>query len=88
MTEVARSLGMSYESFRKKFAHRMGTPPSRYRQARMIEQACALLMRRSLSHRQIAEQLGFCDEFHFSKIFRKRMGFSPRAFRLKALGME
>ena len=40
----------------------------------------------SNSHKRIAEELGFCDEFHFSKIFCKRMGLFPQAFRLKALG--
>ncbi len=83
---VARLVGMSYEDFRKKFTQRMGMAPGKYRQARLIERACVLLMRRSRSHKEIAEQLGFCDEFHFSKAFRKQMGFSPHAFRLKTLG--
>ncbi len=88
LDEVARLVGLSYESFRKKFAQRMGTAPAKYRQVRLIERACALLMHRSHSHKEIAEQLGFCDEFHFPKVFRKQMGFSPHAFRLKTLGAE
>ena len=86
LEEVARLAGLSYESFRKKFARHTGLAPAQYRRARVIERACGLLMRRSHSHKEIAEQLGFCDEFHFSKAFRKEMGFSPHAFRLKALG--
>jgi len=85
---VARSLGMSYENFRKKFTQRMGMAPAQYRQARLIDKACALLLEPARSNKEIAETLGFCDAFHFSKIFRKRMGFSPRAFRLKALGIS
>jgi AraC-like DNA-binding protein len=85
LEEIARRVGLSYESFRKKFTERMGVAPAKYRQARVIERACGLLMRRSHSHKEIAEQLGFCDEFHFSKAFRHHMGLSPRAFRLKVL---
>ena len=86
LEEAARAAGMSYESFRKKFARRMGMAPAKYRQARRIERACELLMRPGRPHKEIAAQLGFCDEFHFSKAFRQRMGFSPHAFRLKTLG--
>jgi AraC-like DNA-binding protein len=86
LEEIARQTGMSYESFRKKFAQRMGTAPAQYRQARLIEKACGLLMQRDRPHKEIAEKLGFCDEFHFSKVFHRQMGFSPRTFRLQVLG--
>jgi AraC-like DNA-binding protein len=78
---IARSLGLSYETFRKEFAHRTGQPPSRYRLHRLIEQARVLITERNLSNKQIAETLGFCDEFHFSRRFRQVTGQSTRAFR-------
>ncbi|PTY03035.1 hypothetical protein DB346_07210 [Verrucomicrobia bacterium LW23] len=34
-----------------------------------------------MTDRQIAEALGFCDEFYFSRRFRQITGQSPRAFR-------
>jgi AraC-like DNA-binding protein len=86
LEDVARAVGMSYESFRKKFTAQTGRAPARYRQGRLIERACELLMRRNSTQKDIARQLGFCDEFHFSKVFRQNMGVSPRAFRLKTLG--
>lgn len=86
LPDIARLTGFSYETFRKKFSEALGLAPAKYRQARLIERACTFLMQRNLSHRQIAERLGFCDEFHFSKVFRQHMGISPRAFRGKALG--
>ena len=85
LEDIARKVGLSYEVFRKRFAERMGITPAKYRQKRVIERACALLMRAELSHQDIANRLGFCDEFHFSKTFRRCMGFSPRVFRQKAL---
>ena len=44
--------------------------------------ACALLMRRSLSHKEIAEQLGFSSAFHFSNAFKKYFWMSPSQFRV------
>jgi AraC-like DNA-binding protein len=83
---IARAAGMSYDTFRRRFSQQIGSAPAAYRQARRIERACALLMRPGTTNKEIAEQLGFSDEFHFAKMFKKRMGFSPFAFRRKTLG--
>jgi AraC-like DNA-binding protein len=86
LEEVARAVGMSYESFRKKFAAQTGRSPAKFRMECLVNRACALLMQRNTTQKEIARLLGFCDEFHFSKVFRRRMGVSPRTFRLKTLG--
>lgn len=78
---IARSIGLSYRTFRKEFSNRVGMPPGRYRLVRLIEQAKELMTERNLSNKQIAETLGFCDEFHFSRRFRKIAGKSPRTYR-------
>jgi AraC-like DNA-binding protein len=78
---IARSLGLSYETFRKEFARHTGQPPARYRLHRLIEQARVLISERNLSNKQIAETLGFYDEFHFSRHFRHITGGSTRDFR-------
>jgi AraC-like DNA-binding protein len=77
--EAAREVGMSYESFRKKFARLSGTSPARFRQAQLIDRACDLI-HRGRSNKQISAQLGFCDEFHFSRTFKKVTGATPRDF--------
>ncbi len=82
---IAEKLGLSYETFRKEFARRTGCPPARYRMKRLIEQAGVLMMERHLSNKELAETLGFCDEFHFSRRFREATGKSPRQFRLHQL---
>ena len=78
---IARSLGISYETFRKEFTRRTGLPPARYRLHRLIDQARMLITERSLSNKQLAETLGFYDEFHFSRRFRQVTGQSTRDFR-------
>jgi AraC-like DNA-binding protein len=78
---LARSLGLSYETFRKEFARRTGQSPGRFRLHRLIEQAHILIRERGLNNKQVAETLGFYDEFHFSRRFRQVTGQSTRQFR-------
>ena len=84
---VARTLGMSYESFRKKFAHHIGESPGHYQKRRRIEHACAAIYQGTHSFKALADELGFCDVFHFSKTFRQVVGETPSAFRVKARGL-
>ena len=78
---VARKLGVSYETFRKKFVRLAGISPYRYRMTRVIEHACRLVHEERLTNREIADQLGFSDEFHFSHRFKQVTGRSPAQFR-------
>lgn len=79
--EVAREVGMSYETFRKRFTAAMGISPARYRMQRRIEAAQMLLLRPELTNQAIAKSLGFSDEYYFSKRFKQIAGLTPREFR-------
>jgi AraC-like DNA-binding protein len=82
LSKVADEMGMSYEAFRKRFLAYAGVSPLRYRNGRKIE-AAKQLIRYSpqTSNKEIADALGFSDEFHFSKRFRQIAGVTPQAFR-------
>jgi len=82
---LAHHVGLSAESFRKRFTRLAGQPPARYRMGRLMDRACELMQNRSLKDRQIAESLGFCDEFYFSRRFKSITGQSPRQFRINSL---
>jgi AraC-like DNA-binding protein len=78
---VARKLRMSHETFRKKFLRLAGVAPYRYRLTRVIDHACRLVHEGRLTNKEIAAQLGFSDEFHFSRRFKQVTGRSPAQFR-------
>ncbi|WP_438727469.1 AraC family transcriptional regulator [Parasphingorhabdus sp. DH2-15] len=80
---AASEMAMSYELFRKKFRKLSGQSPGKYRSGYLMEQACDLLADRSLTLRQIADKLDYCDEYHFSKRFSKVIGWSPREYRMR-----
>ncbi|MEV0001519.1 AraC family transcriptional regulator [Micromonospora sp. NPDC050980] len=78
---VALAVGMSYETWRKRFQAATGEPPARYRQRRRVEAAGELLRRTSLTNRDIAASLGFTDEHHLAKQFRRLTGLTAGEFR-------
>jgi len=83
---VARKVGLSYESFRKRFAEKLGVSPGQFQKRRRIEHACAAIYQGNLSLKELADELGFCDVFHFSKTFRQVTGETPSEFRQRVRG--
>lgn len=78
---AARALGLGYENFRKKFRRLSGQSPKQYQQRALLERACQLLATTDDKLEVIAEELGYCDAFHFSKQFKQAIGLSPRDYR-------
>lgn len=83
---VARKLGFTYETFRKKFRASIGFSPGRFQLDSRIDRAAALLHQGRYTIKEIASQLNFCDEFYFSRCFKRRFGQAPRAFRQRVRG--
>lgn len=81
LQRLSAELAMSYDGFRKRFRRLAGVSPGRYRAMRVVDRACELMAETTLTDRQIAAELGFCDQFHFSHRFRAITGQSPRQFR-------
>jgi AraC family transcriptional regulator, arabinose operon regulatory protein len=46
-----------------------------------IQKACQLLQDSGISIKMIANKFGFEDQYHFSRVFKKVMGISPKHFR-------
>lgn len=81
--KIASEFGLSYDKFRKHFKLHTGQTPAVYRMVCRIEAACTLLEHTDLSHKEIAENLAFSDEYAFSKRFKAVMGVPPSLYRVR-----
>lgn len=79
--ESAQRMEQSYEAFRKRFRKLAGRSPGRYRTSILMERACDMLAEPGVLLRDIADELGYCDEYHFSRQFSKTVGWSPSEYR-------
>ena len=83
---VAGRVGLSYENFRKQFAARTGESPGQFQKRRRIERAQSAIYHGDRTLKDLAEELKFCDVFHFSKAFKQVTGMTPSDFRRKVRG--
>lgn len=83
---VATDVGLSYENFRKRFVQLSGESPGQYQKRRRLEWACAAIYHGEHTIKQIADELGFCDVFHFSKAFKQVVGTTPSEYRRRVSG--
>ena len=79
--DFCRSNGISDATMLRIFKQDTGMTPQQYLIECRITQAKNLLLNTALSLDEIAEQTGFSDRYHFSKMFRKYADAAPAAFR-------
>ena len=78
--ELLSECGMSYESFRKKFVKQYGCSPEKYRIKLRINAAKTMLLDMQAPIKQVAYELGYCDEYAFCKQFKEQVGVPPGKF--------
>ncbi|MDB6094349.1 MAG: hypothetical protein JWM32_1911 [Verrucomicrobia bacterium] len=83
---VAQRVGLSYENFRKQFAARTGVSPGQFQKRKRIDRAQSAIYHGDRTLKELAEELEFCDVFHFSKAFKQVVGLTPSEFRRKVRG--
>jgi AraC-like DNA-binding protein len=84
VTRLARQLGISLRQIHRLFEDD-GESVGRYIARMRIEASCRDLLCTELQDwtiTSIAQKWGFCDAAHFSRVFRKHVGTSPREYRL------
>lgn len=84
--EVAHEIGLAYETFRKRFVQLGGESPGQYQRRRRLDWARAAIYQGDRTIKQIADELGFCDVFHFSKAFKQVVGTTPSEYRRRVRG--
>jgi len=81
LERVAAEVGLSPWYFCRAFKDALGLAPFRWMQAQRVERARTLLANPKLSVLEVAAAVGYANQGHFARIFRRETGVSPREFR-------
>jgi AraC family transcriptional regulator len=81
LTALAALTGTGVDVFARNFKARMGVPPYRYVLERRMYRAQALLTTSGRPIAEIAFEVGFSSQAHFTAQFSKVMHMSPAAYR-------
>ena len=84
VSEVAESLGMNASYLNSSFKEQTGECITDYIQKQKIDEARRLLSTGGSPISDIWTALGFYDQSHFNRIFKKHTGITPKQFRVKA----
>lgn len=84
----AQSFGLSHQTFRKTFRRLQGCPPARYQALQTMTIAAHRLLNETTPIKEIADALGFYDEFHFARRFKQLIGSTPAAYRARLQGPQ
>lgn len=79
--EVAKSFGVSGRYFRKLFAEYEDFSPAQFLINMRLRRAKTLLSCSNMSLTEIAFSCGFYDSSHFTRLFKKHEGMSPKEYR-------
>jgi AraC-like DNA-binding protein len=83
---LAQMAELSISHFCAQFKQAFGCSAIEYLIQQRMQQAAYLLYDRNLRIQEISQRVGYDDVFHFSKMFKKHHGISPRALRKQQLG--
>jgi AraC family transcriptional regulator len=80
LKELAAIVQMSAHYFSQLFKQSTGITPHQYVIHCRIERAKELLMQRKLTISDVAKVVGFVDQSHFHRHFKRLVGITPKAF--------
>ena len=79
--ELAKMESLSNSRYITVFKKHMGMTPSDYIIHLRINVACDLLKSSDMSVKEVAASVGYDNAHFFSKLFKKKTGFTPKAYR-------
>jgi len=80
--ELAKLVGLSRRTLTRRFRESTGKSVQQYHLDMRLRLATSILKGNpDITLREVADTLGFYDEFHFSRTFKRHLGMSPAAFR-------
>lgn len=80
---LASLVNMSASSLERNFKKYFYMTPFQYIQKIRIDKACIMLQNLDLDIVQVAFETGFCDQSHFTKVFKLQMAMTPLQYRNK-----
>lgn len=86
--DLSASMRLTTGYFSKAFRGAFGLPPHAYLVERRLERACELMLQGDEPLAQIAVACGLYDQAHLTRLFRKRHGQSPGAWRRAQLAAQ
>jgi len=86
LEELAGLVSLSKEHLRFLFQKELGVSPMKYVARIRLQLAQEFLLLTSDSMKEIADRLGFDDQHHFTRAFRRAEGMSPSEYRKKYKG--
>lgn len=81
VADIARSTGLNPSYFGKVFKETTGRTPQQYLMGFRIAKAAELLKLTSLSVSEVGAEVGYPNQLHFSRAYKKICGLSPREWR-------
>jgi AraC family transcriptional regulator, arabinose operon regulatory protein len=81
LQELAEQAGLSASHYSAVFRRKTQNSPINFFMFLKVQKACQLLENTSFRVKEIAQQVGFEDPYHFSRVFSQFIGLSPRQFR-------
>lgn len=85
VADIKNELFLSESKIRNSFKAEMGIPIGRYIDDMVFIKAKQLLSKKDLSIAQVSLELGFCDQFYFSRRFKERFNMTPSEFKNNGL---
>lgn len=83
---LAQVVNMSPFHFARMFKGALGVPPHAYITNARMERAKNLLATTQMPLREVATTVGYQTQAHFTGVFHKHVGVTPRTYRLSARG--
>lgn len=81
VSEIAKHCNISRTHLSRLFNEELATSPSQYLIKFRLNKASELLKNNTLSIKDIAEEVGYSNQFNFSTAFKNKFGISPMQWR-------